>query len=201
MTDLALRCRCGVVRGTIRGLAPDQGSRVVCYCDDCRAFARFLERPDLLDAHGGSDIFQIAPNQVALTAGVEQLGCVRLKPDGMFRWYARCCHTPLGNTVSGRLPFVGLSPTILAEALAAQGLTADGVLGPAVGVQGRFAQPAGAPGASTRAPLGLVVRVVKNLTVWWLRGAAQPSPYFETDGRPKTVPRVLAPQERARLAD
>jgi len=201
MTDLALRCRCGAVRGTICGLGPDRGSRVVCYCDACRAVARFLERPDLLDDNGGSNIFQIAPNQVALTAGVEQLACVRLKPDGMFRWYTRCCRTPLGNTVSGRMPFVGLSPTLLAEVLAAQGLTADGVLGPATGVQGRFAVPPGAPGASPRAPLGLVLRVVKNLAAWWLRGAAQPSPYFQADGRPKTAPQVLTPQERTRLAD
>lgn len=199
--DLALRCRCGRVRGVVRGLSPTRGTRVVCYCHDCRAFARHLGRPDLLDAHGGSDIFQVAPSQVSVDEGLEQLACMRLSSGGMFRWYARCCQTPLGNTVSGRVPFVGLSPTLIAEALAARGRQVDQVLGPAVGVQGRSATPAPAPGAHASAPVGLVLRVVKNLGTWWLTGRGQPSPYFEPSGRPRAEPVVLTPEARARLAD
>jgi hypothetical protein len=199
MTELSFRCRCGQVRGALRDLAPDKGSRVVCYCDDCRAFARHLGRADLLDAHGGSDIFQVAPSQVQLSAGAEQLACVRLKPDGMLRWYARCCQTPLGNTVSGAVPFVGLPTALLTESLAGRG--ADEVLGPAVGVQGRFATPAPAPGAHASAPFGLMLRVVKNLARWKLTGRAQPSPYFDASGRPRAEPAVLTPAARAALAD
>ena len=59
--NLPLRCRCGRVRGVASEVAPSAGFRFVCYCQDCQAFARFLERPDVFDAAGGTDIFQIQP--------------------------------------------------------------------------------------------------------------------------------------------
>src|SRR4051812_39818162 len=56
-----LGCRCGRVRGTVTRAAPASVNRVICYCDDCQAFAHWLARADLLDAHGGTDIVQLAP--------------------------------------------------------------------------------------------------------------------------------------------
>lgn len=53
MVDIPLRCRCGRMRGAARAVSPSAGFRFVCCCKDCRAFARFLERPDILDAAGG----------------------------------------------------------------------------------------------------------------------------------------------------
>ena len=44
-TDLPLRCSCGAVTGTLRGVASRRGNRLVCYCDDCQSFAHFLRRP------------------------------------------------------------------------------------------------------------------------------------------------------------
>jgi len=61
MADVALRCHCGRMRGIARAVSPSAGFRFVCYCKDCQAFARFLERPDILDAAGGTDIFQMPP--------------------------------------------------------------------------------------------------------------------------------------------
>ena len=55
------RCRCGEVRGFVADASPRTVNRVVCYCDDCQAFAHRLGRADLLDAHGGSDVVQVAP--------------------------------------------------------------------------------------------------------------------------------------------
>ena len=62
-SDLALRCRCGHVRGIARDVSPANGFRFVCYCKDCQAFARFLERADVLDPAGGTDIFQMPPGR------------------------------------------------------------------------------------------------------------------------------------------
>ena len=56
--DLPLRCKCGHVRGVAVDVSPSTGFRFVCYCGDCQAFARFLRRTDVLDAAGGTDIFQ-----------------------------------------------------------------------------------------------------------------------------------------------
>jgi len=49
------------MRGVASDVSPSTGLRFVCYCKDCQAFARFLERADVLDPAGGTDIFQMPP--------------------------------------------------------------------------------------------------------------------------------------------
>jgi Family of unknown function (DUF6151) len=66
--DVPLRCRCGRVCGIANDVAPSVGFRLICYCKDCQAFARFLERSDVLDAAGGTDIFQMPPGRVRIPA-------------------------------------------------------------------------------------------------------------------------------------
>jgi Family of unknown function (DUF6151) len=56
--DVVLGCRCGRERGVASHVSPSTGLRFVCYCNDCHAFARFLDRRDVLNAAGGTDIFQ-----------------------------------------------------------------------------------------------------------------------------------------------
>jgi hypothetical protein len=85
--DLPLRCRCGHVRGVANEVAPYTGFRFVCYCQDCQAFARFLERPDVLDTAGGTDIFQMPTGRVKLTAGTDAVRCLQ----------RRCCDARLAN--------------------------------------------------------------------------------------------------------
>src|SRR5262245_20171081 len=107
-SDLALRCECGHVRGVASEVSPSTGYRVLCYCKDCQAFARFLERADVLDAAGGTDIFQMPPGRVKLTAGMDAMRCLRLSNRGIYRWYTDCCRTPIGNTAGPRVPLIGL---------------------------------------------------------------------------------------------
>ncbi|MGZ3286368.1 MAG: DUF6151 family protein, partial [Xanthobacteraceae bacterium] len=76
--DLPLRCRCGRMRGVASNVSPSSGFRFVCYCSDCHAFARFLDRADVLDPAGGTDIFQMPPARVKLTAGTDALRCLCL---------------------------------------------------------------------------------------------------------------------------
>jgi hypothetical protein len=64
---LPLCCRCGHVRGVAHEVAPYSGFRFVCYCTNCQAFARFLERPDVLDDAGGTDIVHMPAACVTLT--------------------------------------------------------------------------------------------------------------------------------------
>ena len=56
-----LSCSCREVQGLVTNVSPTTVNRVICYCDDCQAFLHHLDRADLLDAQGGSDIVQIAP--------------------------------------------------------------------------------------------------------------------------------------------
>ena len=93
--NATLQCRCGEVRGVVTDVSPNTVNRVVCYCDDCQAFLHHLGRADLLDAHGGSDIVQIAPASLSFVHGKERIVGLRLTPKGLYRWYASCCRTPL----------------------------------------------------------------------------------------------------------
>ena len=78
-----LRCRCGEVRGSVTNPSPRAVNRVICYCDDCQAFAHHLGRADLLDAHGGTDIVQVAPASLTFSHGQRRIAGLRLTPDGM----------------------------------------------------------------------------------------------------------------------
>lgn len=204
--DLEIRCACGKLRGMVRGVSPGQGNRGVCYCDDCQSFAHFLGRADaILDARGGTRIFQIGQGQVALTHGGEHLACMRLTPKGLLRWYASCCGTPLGNTgLTRRTPVVGLVEQCLAPPASARSL--DDVLGPSrFSVFAKFARTPrpGAPPpitpppnpsrlAFTRAILSMIGLVVEAL----LRGEGKRSPFFDpATGEPRATPRVLTPDE------
>src|ERR1700692_3578838 len=102
--DLSLRCRCGRMRGTASSVSPSSGFRFVCYCKDCQAFARFLERADVLDPAGGTDIFHMPPGRVKLTAGTDALRCLPLS-NKVLRWYTEWldadCQHPHWARLSG----------------------------------------------------------------------------------------------------
>ena len=197
--DLLLHCRCGRVRGVAQDTAPSAGFRLVCYCKDCQAFARFLERPDVLDAAGGTDIFQMPPGRVKLTAGADAVRSLRFS-NKVFRWYAECCRTPLANTASSpRFPLLGLIHSFIGDQ--ANGRSRDEALGPPLcRIHERSAVgplPAHAP-----SPASLRVFALRGAKVlgWWARGLGRPNPFFdESTGAPISTPRVITPDERAAL--
>jgi hypothetical protein len=198
--DVTLRCRCGRVRGVARALSARSGNRVVCYCDDCQAYARWLGVPGLVDRYGGTDVFQMAPARLAIERGSEELRCVRLAPKGLLRWYAGCCRTPVGSTLpSPRVPFVGLVHAFMDHA--SDSRTRDEALGPPLAsIFGQFAGPGAPPDVRKGAPLSLLVRSTRLVLAAWLRGEARPSPFFDPrSGSPASEPRVLSAEERTAL--
>lgn len=110
-----LRCNCGKLTGTLK--RTKDVNRCVCYCADCQAFARFLEREDdILDEVGGTSIIQTLPKHVNFLTGTENLACIRLTENGLLRWYAACCNTPIGNTSPDfKLSFIGLIHNFLSS--------------------------------------------------------------------------------------
>jgi hypothetical protein len=128
LSDLALRCRCGHMRGVASNVSPSSGFRFVCYCKDCQAFARFLDRADVLDAAGGTDIFHMPPGRVKLTVGTDALQCLQLS-DKVLRWYAECCRTPIANTPARPgFPVIGMIHSFMDHE--ADSRSRDEVLGP-----------------------------------------------------------------------
>lgn len=197
--DVPLRCACGKLRGTALGVSPRSGCRVVCYCDDCQAFGRFLGGPGILDAWGGTDIFQMAPSRVRITSGAEVLSCVRLSAKGMYRWYCGECRTPVGNTNSPRIPFVGLIHTFMDPDGA--GGAHDELLGKPLGYSGTKSAVGALPAAIRDSSLlKVIARSVKLLAKWWLTRAGSPSPFFDDQtGAPRTTPLILTPVQRRAL--
>ena len=185
MSDVELSCRCGELKGIARQVSGNSGNRCVCYCEDCQAFARYLEQADIMDAHGGTEVFQMSAGQIEFTDGEEQLACLKLSPNGLHRWYAKCCKTPVANTLASKtLPFAGMIHSIFKLP---DDSSREAVFGPVLSsVHGRFAYgDTEALGLHPKAPPGLVLRFLRKAFIWRLQGAASKSPFHQqgpTDG-------------------
>ena len=197
-TDLPVRCSCGALRGVVRRVSANHGNRVVCYCDDCQSFAYFLGgAKQILDAHGGTDIFQMSPARLEISEGADKLACMRLSPGGLVRWYASCCNTPIGNTLATRqVPFVGLIHSCVDHT--ADGRSRDEALGPIrARVNARFAKGDRAQlDAHDRTPVSQLFRFVPMILMARLRGDHTRSPFFDgKTGELRVEPRVLTDDE------
>jgi hypothetical protein len=190
------RCRCGEVRGFVADASPRRANRVVCYCSDCQAFAHRLGRADLLDARGGSDIVQVAPASLTFVQGQDRIKGLRLKPQGLYRWYASCCNTPVGNTLTPAVPFVGLMATAFDQG--AQ--RADDAFGrPTGAIQGKHAV-GGPPSGSTGMKLSLFLGALVKIFGWRFGGKAWPHPFFTRGSDTPVYPvNVLSHEEREAL--
>lgn len=193
--DLELECKCGKVHGLARDVAENTVNRVVCLCVDCQTFAHHLGRADLLDDSGGSDIVQLAPNAVSFDRGTDEIAAVRLGPKGPFRWYARCCKTPLGNTVKPSLPFVGIMHEAFRDAREPE--RRDELLGAVrarINGEGAVGTP---PPGSTGTQVGFLLRTIGMILGWKLRGRAWPHPYFDKGSdEPRYPVEVLTREQR-----
>lgn len=191
---IELRCRCGEVHGTVSDVSPRSVNRVICYCDDCQAYAHQLGRADLLNAKGGSDIVQVAPAALSFTKGQDRIAGLRLTPKGLYRWHATCCNTPVGNTLSPAVPFVGI-PVQSFDAP-----RPDDVFGAPMGaIQGKFAvgEP---PAGSTGFNLLLILRAIARVLGWRLGGKTWPHPFFARETGAPTYPvTVIAREQREAL--
>jgi hypothetical protein len=190
--DHPLQCRCGAVRGVVT--QPPSANRAVCYCRDCQAFAHFLGRTDdVLDANGGTDIIQTLPASVTITQGSGELAAMRLSDKGLVRWYAKCCSTPIGNTMADyRISFVGL----VHNCLESPGSSLDRSFGPIRMVS--FPKRAKVKVRST--PLGITVGMLRLLTMMAgarMSGAYRRTPFYSKDtGAPIVTPKILSADER-----
>jgi len=194
-TQADLRCRCGEVVGVVTNASPRTVNRVVCYCDDCQAFAHQLGRADLLDIKGGSDIVQVAPASLTIAKGQDRIAGVRLSPKGLFRWHTTCCNTPVGNTLGPAIPFVG----IVTHAFDSDAQRADQLFSTAVPILGKYAigEP---PAGSTGLNLPFILRAIGKVLGWRLRGRAWPHPFFRPNTREPIYPvTVLSPERREAL--
>ena len=201
MRDVPIRCECGKVRGVVRGMAPANTNRAICYCDDCQAFAHYLGQADeVLDQHGGTEVLQVAPGSVEFTDGAGHLACLQLTENGPYRWYADCCGTPIGNTPANwRISFVGLLRRCLD---AGGGPSLESAAGPVkMRIFTEFAT--GDTATMTKGPgftPGGMFRFGLSILGGMLTGRYRNTPFFEGNGQPVAAPYCVAGEERAKLA-
>ena len=189
MSTISLKCDCGTVQGTAVNITPKSGNRVACCCSDCQAFADYLDRrPQTLDQHGGTEIYQTSQSQVKIHAGLDQVKSMKLSPKGLLRWYASCCYTPIGNTMSSGLPFMGIIHTFTDIQ------DRDKTLGP-VRAYCQTQHAIGTvthPKAHKKFPLGITGRILRQLITWKVQGKNTPSAFYDAEGKPVSEPVIAA---------
>ena len=133
---------------------------------------------------------QVDPSSIAITSGAARIACLRLSPNGLLRWYAACCDTPLANTVgTPNVPLAGMwRPNF--ETVAPFGpVTTLGFT--------KMSLPGG-----PRRDKGLyrmLGGLLKRMIAGALSGRLSRSPFFDEKRAPVAAPTVLDPAERAAL--
>ncbi|MEQ9040477.1 MAG: DUF6151 family protein [Silicimonas sp.] len=173
-------CRCGAVAAEID---PRGGTRAVCYCGSCRRFSALTDAGDALDAYGGSDLYQVAPENARITRGADKLAWVRLTAKGPLRWHTTCCNTPFANTLA--------TPSVPFLTVMSHRFSDPDALGPvAIRVFRREATgkvPDDGTGGTLPLLLAFVPRALKSrLTGGWRR-----NPLFDDHRRPIAGGRML----------
>ncbi len=124
------------------------------------------------------------------------LACMRLTKRGLVRWYAKCCNTPLGNTLGNyKVSFVDLIHSCLENG----GRSLDDSFGPIrMWVNTKGAK--GAVPSNTMAEIGGIMRIVGMLLRARLNGSNRRTIFFSPEtGAPVATPKVLSREERAKL--
>ena len=185
---MEIQCDCGSFRASLTGLPRNTPGRLACYCDDCQAFLRKINRPDLLDPYGGTEVIPAYPRETVLRTGAARLRCHRLSATGLYRWTAGCCNAPIGNTRPG-FPWFGVFQSAY-RAADPDNLTR---LGPVRSrIMGNFAT--GSPPFKIAHNIGPrdVLVVLPFVLKGWITGKHRHSPLFQEDGRtPIAKPALL----------
>jgi len=187
-----LQCQCGTLKGFVSH--PPGASRGVCYCNDCQAYAHFLGKAgDILDELGGTDVVATLPKYVTFTQGLESLACMSLTRNGMLRWYASCCNTPIGNTPRNfKVAHVGLIHACLRD----PSKTLEASFGP-VRMRVNTKSAKGKPRSMPISMIASLLRFASSMLRARLDGSYKITPFFDPDrGTPVISPKVLTNTER-----
>ena len=184
---LGFSCTCGQVQGYVDASALRDGVHLRCHCADCRAAELYFGQPDPVP--DGVALFQTAPDRMTLTSGQDRLGLLRLGPNGLFRWYATCCNSPIGNTLkTPKLPFVGIPAARFDNPDRLGRVQAQGFLPQTDGKQRH-------KGAGR-----MVWRMFSRFLTAWTSGRWRDTPFFDVgSGKPVVEATIPGREERKAL--
>lgn len=188
-----LQCQCGALRGQVSH--PNIAIRGVCYCKDCRAYSNHLGVGSRThDALGGAEFVATQAKYVSFSQGTQHLACLSLSEKGLLRWYAKCCNTPIGNTVRNwKVPYVGLVHTCLKVDPAAFERSFPR-LQMRVNTGNAKKKPPPMVFKTVVALAGFMPRVMAS----GITGAYRSTPFFKAPGQPVVSVAVLSQEERVR---
>lgn len=185
---MIIQCDCGAFKAELTGFPKNTPGRLVCYCADCQAYLQKLGRAEHLDAHGGTEVIPVYPDEFKILSGADKLQCNRLTKKGLNRFSTTCCNSPIANCVAG-FPWVG----VLHSAYTASDAGSLERLGPIRSrIMGKSAT--GSPPFKIAAKLDFkaFLAVFPFMLKGKLFGKARNNPFFEADGkRPITEPKLL----------
>ncbi len=148
------------------------------------------------DSQGGIEFVATQAQHLSFSGGTQHLACVSLSEKGLLRWYARCCNTPIGNTVRNwKFPYVGLIHTCLKADPAAYERAFP-----------RLRMRVNTGSATTEAPTGMAFNTITALMGFVPRvmlsgftGAYKQTPFFSAPaGSPIAEVAVLSEAQKAR---
>ena len=132
---------------------------------------------------------QLAQPRVVFSQGKEHLAAVRLSDQGMIRWYAACCNTPLGNTLPDpKVSFIGLIHSVLDHAKIADDFGKNIAI---VNVD----SATGESKPKQKGLPGMVVRFLWIILSMRIGGKYRKSPFFTDSGEPVVSPVILSDEE------
>lgn len=192
---MKIQCECGKFCAELTQFPKNTPGRLKCYCDDCQAFLQSLNRADLLDENGGTEIIPAYPADIKLISGKNLLKCLRLSPTGMFRFSTTCCNTPIANTDPLR-PWAGIHRRMYTVK---DPNRLDQELGPVKSsIMGKHAKGTPPPGTPQKFNFKGIAVVLPFILKGKLLGKNKPSPFFE-NGEAVVTPQILTPEERSEI--
>ena len=184
VSEIALSCSCGKIKGRVENVNPNLGTRLVCCCLDCQRFAQNLgQSENALDQYGGTEIIQLPVSYLKITLGCDQIKCLRLSSKGLYRWYAGCCDTLIGNTLGAGAPFIGLIHTFIDPEVNKTRAFGE-IRGHIQTKSARENIPAKLKGSD----IGIALRSLMKLLIWKMKGLNNPSEFFDANGAPIIEP-------------
>lgn len=186
---LAFGCTCGALAGQVAAEGVKSGTHLVCHCVDCRTAHLSLGQPD--PRPDGIALFQTTPDMITITQGAEHLRLMQLSPNGLYRWYAGCCNTSLGNSLrKPTLPFFGLVVDRIAQPERIGRVRCQGFLPSEAG-----------KGPRHKGAFYMATRFASRLIGTRLSGKWRSTPFFDVEtGKPVISPVLIDPAERTRLS-
>ncbi len=192
---MEIQCDCGSFRAELTQFPKNTPGRLICYCDDCQAYLKYLKRTDLLNENGGTEIIPAYPADIKIIAGKDVVKCVRLHANGMFRFYTSCCLTPIANTDPKRA-WAGI---IRRMYITKDSTRLDRELGPVkCSIMGKYAKGTPPIGTPQTFDFKGMVTVLPFILKGKFLGKAKPSPFFE-NAEALVAPKVLTAEERSKI--